>query len=108
MSNDINKIIKNMVELLVNKYSPERIILFGSYLNGNPDQDSDIDLLIVKNTSDRFIDRWSKVHEILTGTHPSIPLDTIILTPNELSKRLAIGDQFIAGIIESGQVLYAA
>jgi predicted nucleotidyltransferase len=105
---NINEVIMNMVDCLVDKYSPTKIILFGSYAEGNPTQDSDIDLLIVKDTEERFIDRWCMVHEILSGTHPSIPIDTLVLTPKELEKRLFIGDQFIANIIENGRVLYAA
>lgn len=108
MSEDMKKVIENMVDILIDKYSPEKIILFGSYVQGKTNHDSDIDLLIVKKTSDRFLDRWSTVHAILSGTHPSIPLDTLILTPTELKKRLEIGDQFISDIIENGQVLYAA
>ncbi len=104
----IDKIIENMVDCLVDKYSPTKIILFGSYAEGNPDQDSDIDLFIIKDTMERFIDRWCEVHDILSGTHPSIPIDTLVLTPSELEKRLATGDQFIANILQNGKVLYAA
>ena len=99
--------ISRMVEKLVAEYKPEKIILFGSYAWGEPDRDSDIDLFIVKKTDKRFIDRWSEVHRILTGLHSRIPLDTIIYTPKELEKRIAIGDQFIASIIDTGKVLYA-
>ena len=31
-----------------------------------------------------------------------------MLTPQEVAKRLAIGDQFIEEIVERGRVLYAA
>ncbi|MFN3476885.1 MAG: nucleotidyltransferase domain-containing protein, partial [Candidatus Methylomirabilales bacterium] len=66
------------------------------------------DLLIIKETSERFIDRWVTVQRILTGTHRALPVETLVLTPQELEKRLAIGDQFIAEIVERGKVLYAA
>lgn len=108
MKRDIKQVIDKMVQLLVTQYSPKMIILFGSFAGGIPHQDSDIDLLIIKETEERFIDRWCTVHNILTGTHRSIPLDTLILTPQELDYRIARGDQFISNIIESGQLLYAA
>ena len=88
------------------EYSPEKVILFGSYANGVPGPDSDIDLLIVKETKDRFIDRWTEVHRILRGTHPSQPVDTLVLTPNEIEERLRIGDQVIEEILRDGEVLY--
>ena len=109
MSNaqDIETVIQSMLSKLIADYHPQQVILFGSHVYGEPDLDSDIDLLIIKDTSDRFIDRWVKVHHILTGTHHSIALDTLVLTPQEIEKRLARGDQFIAEILEKGKVLYA-
>ena len=107
-SREMCEIINRMVEKLVAEYAPQRIVLFGSYAYGNPGPDSDIDFLIIKETKERFIDRWVTVHHILTGTHQSLPLEPLVLTPQELEKRLAIGDQFIAEILEKGEVLYAS
>ncbi|MBS0656493.1 MAG: nucleotidyltransferase domain-containing protein [Verrucomicrobia bacterium] len=104
----VNKVINCMLERLIEQYNPIKIVLFGSHALGNSDADSDIDLLIVKDTQDRFIDRWCTVGSILAGTHTSIPVDTLVLTPQEVEKRLSMGDQFIAEILEKGKVLYAA
>lgn len=105
---DTKQAIRAILEKLVAVYAPQRVILFGSYAYGTPEPDSDIDLLIIKETSQPFIDRWVTVHGILTGTHPSRPLETLVLTPEELASRLAFGDQFIAEILEKGEVLYVA
>ena len=100
-------VIQRMLERLVAEYAPKKVILFGSGAQGREDPDSDIDLLIIKETTDRFIDRWATVQRILTGTHRSLPVDTLVLTPKEIEERLAAGDQFIAEILEAGRVLYA-
>lgn len=105
---DVRIIIKGMVERLVAEYAPLKVILFGSRIHGVPTPDSDVDLLIIKETSKRFIDRWVAVQQFLTGTHRGIPLETIVLTPQEVEDRLSIGDQFIAEILEEGELLYAA
>ena len=107
-SRDTRTLIQTIVNKLVAEYAPTQVILFGSYAYGTPGPDSDIDLLIIKETSERFIDRWVAVKHILTGTHPSVPLEAIVLTPDELARRLAIGDQFIKDIFNKGEVLYAA
>ena len=60
-------VIQNILRKLIEEYTPEKVILFGSYAYGDPDPDSDIDLLIIKETSDRFLDRWVTVQRILTG-----------------------------------------
>ncbi len=107
-SQDAVLIIKQIVEKLMSDYAPSRIILFGSYAYGNPHSDSDIDILIVKETTERLIDRWTTVRRILSDRERTVAIETLILTPSELSERLEAGDQFIAKIVEDGKVLYAA
>ena len=100
--------IDRIVKQVIDAYQPDKVILFGSYAYGQPDADSDLDLLIIKKTSERFIDRWVSVRQIVSDPDSSIPFEPIVLTPKELKERLAIGDQFIEEIITKGEVLYAA
>lgn len=102
------EIVQAMLGKLVSEYAPQKVILFGSHAYGEPGPDSDIDLLIIKETADRFIDRWVTVQRILTGSHPSLPVETFVLTPREIETRLTAGDQFVAAILEKGEVLHAA
>jgi len=104
----IKLVTRKIVDRLVAEYAPEKIILYGSYAYGEPDEDSDIDLLIVKKTDERFLDRMYHVRVLVAGLHPRIPFGPIVLTPDELEKRLRIGDQFIDEIVRRGEVLYAA
>lgn len=53
----VNKIIKD--------YHPDKIILFGSFAKGNPRPESDIDLLIIKETKKRRVDRFVEVKRLL-------------------------------------------
>ena len=107
-SKEAGKVIQGIMEKLLPAYAPQKVILFGSYAYGNPRPGSDIDLLIIKDTSERFIDRWVTVRRILSDPERRLPLETLVLTPQEVSRRLAIGDQFIAEILEKGEVLYAS
>ena len=107
-SQDLQMVIQRMLEKLLAEYAPEKVVLFGSYAYGAPRAESDIDLLIIKETSERFLDRWVTVQRILTGTHRALPVETLVLTPQEIQQRLAVGDQFIADILAQGKVLYAA
>ncbi len=101
-------IIEAIVKRLITEYKPEKVILYGSYANGTPDRDSDIDLLIVKETSSRLLDRWVEVQSLITDLHRSVPVDTLVLTPTEINRRLTVGDQFVADILTRGEVLYVA
>lgn len=107
-SQEIKRVVQRMLQKLVAEYAPQKVVLFGSYAYGTPGPDSDIDLLIIKETPERFLDRWATVHRILAGTHRGIPVETLVATTQEIEKRLAIGDQFIKEILEKGEVLYAA
>lgn len=106
--NRMRAVIQEIVRRLVAGYAPEKIILFGSYAYGKPDADSDIDLLVIKATRERFFERLDSVRRVATGTHPHIPFEPIVLTPKEVERRLKAGDQFVGEILERGQVLYAA
>jgi predicted nucleotidyltransferase len=101
---ELDKIVRRLVE----GYKPEKIILFGSYAYGQPHSDSDLDLLIIKDTSERFIDRCVNVRRIVSYPGRSIPFEPLVFTPAELKERLAIGDQFINEILTKGELLYAA
>lgn len=100
--------IERVVKRIVEEYHPIKVILFGSYAYGEPAEDSDVDLLIVKETSERFIDRWVRVRELIADPTRRIPVEPIVMTPDELDRRLTGGDQFVREIVTKGKLLYAA
>lgn len=97
------KEIRKITRQIVEKYKPEKIILFGSFAWGKPTKDSDVDLLIVKKTKKRFLARQMEVGRIING---ELPVDTLIRTPSELEKRLDLGDFFYRDIIKKGRYIY--
>lgn len=105
---EVRKVILEMVEKIKKEYQPERIILFGSFAYGSPDHNSDIDLLIIKDTSERPIDRRVAVTRLVSDPKRLIPFEPIVLTPQEIASRLKIGDQFIDEILRKGEILYGA
>lgn len=96
--------LEAIVARLVHAYDPERIIVFGSHASGGADHDSDIDLLIVKDTPERPIDRRIEVEGLLSDR--GVPLDLFVFTPQELRDLYAVGSPFIENIVEHGKVLY--
>lgn len=107
-SKAVKDVIRRIVEKIVTGYRPRKIILFGSYAGGTPDDDSDIDILIIKETAERPIDRRLAVAEIASDPERLIPFEPLVLTPQEVQKRLEIGDQFVRRILEKGEVLHEA
>ena len=104
----LKEILFEIVEAIKVKYTPEKIILYGSFAYGVPDESSDIDLLIIKETSERPLDRRVRVRRMVDIRDSSYPaFSPIVLTPEEIKQRLEIGDQFIQEILTRGEVLYA-
>lgn len=102
----IEPLLNEIVEKIVRGYPPEKIILYGSYAYGHPDDESDIDLLIVKETDASPFDRRVAVRRIVDLRVP-IAFAPIVVTPRELAERLEIADSFFEEILRKGKVLYA-
>ncbi len=98
--------IQEIVDRLVAHYAPQRVILFGSYASGTPDADSDLDLLIIKETDKRPLDRWMEIKRLLRDRHRPVAVSPLVYTPQEIERRLAINDFFIQEILDKGQVLH--
>lgn len=103
---DAQRVIRKVVRRLIEDYQPQQVILFGSLAYGNPDQDSDIDLLIIKDTNETPLERRVRVRQLVSEPERRIPLSPLVLTPGELAHRLALSDPFYREIIDHGKVLY--
>lgn len=103
----VDEVIQRIAGVLRARYRPERIILFGSCASGTVRRDSDIDLLIVKETAKPFFQRLVEVRQLVSTQRRGYPFEPIVVTPAELRRRLSRGDQFFADIVSHGRVLYA-
>ena len=104
-----DKAIEQVVETIRDRYKPEKIILFGSRVWGKPDDDSDLDVLIIKDSEEREVERIREVSRLVHRFQQrpySLPLDILVKTPEEIRERLAIGDDFIRDIVTRGRVVY--
>ena len=97
------------LRLLVERFHPEQVILFGSYAYGQPTEHSDFDLLVVRrnivseNQSNLEIRRafWD-----VPGPRP--PFTILSKTPERIADRLAVKSPFYEDIVGKGVTLYAA
>ena len=87
------------------RFSPERVILFGSYAEGHPTENSDVDLLVVMPTKGSSVDQSV---EIRLAVRPPFPMDLLVRTPEKVRERLGMGDAFTRRILEEGRLLYEA
>ncbi|MFP4522105.1 MAG: nucleotidyltransferase domain-containing protein [Fibrobacterota bacterium] len=95
--------IKRMLAPVLAGKNVEKAFLFGSYAAGKNTRRSDIDIMVVKKTIERFFDRYeqfSEVYDILHG----YDVDLLIYNPEELGK--ISGRKFIKRILEEGELIY--
>jgi predicted nucleotidyltransferase len=81
----------------------DRAILFGSFSRRTGSRKSDVDLLLVVETAERFFDRYDRFEEIYAKLKGR-SVDMLIYTSSEL-KRIA-HRPFIKRILAEGQIIY--
>ena len=91
--------IRELTSQIVRQFNPERIILFGSYAYGQPDNDSDVDMLVVLRFKGKPV---RKAIEIRNSVNAGLPLDLIVRTPEQVAERVSQNDWFMREILERG------
>lgn len=99
---------QEIVSKIVDNYSTDRIILFGSYAVGTPHIDSDIDLIVVldeqgfsKSYSEK-IERRLKIARLFYDMKTKIPMDILVYTKDEWKKLQHMNSSFIRDINMTG------
>ncbi|MEA3396794.1 MAG: nucleotidyltransferase domain-containing protein [Chloroflexota bacterium] len=95
--------LERYLSLLLEHVSPEKVILFGSMASGEAKAWSDIDLVVVMPTKQRFLDRSKTVLQLF---QPRVGVDVLVYTPEEfehLCRERSFSQQ---EIVKKGKVLY--
>ena len=71
---------------LIDSYRPARVLVFGSRAQGNPLEESDLDLLIVSKSFEGvpFIER---AHRLLWTLQVPFPIEVLCYTPEEFERK---------------------
>lgn len=101
---DRMQIVDEMVQRIVARFNPDCIILFGSYVNGTPTSDSDIDILVVMPVEGS---RRNKANEIdLALSDRTIPLDVIVVTPDQFERQKDVIGTIVRVAAQEGRTIY--
>ena len=108
---DINAVLNNLINSL-KPSDPYKIILFGSYANGTPNEHSDIDIMVIldnDHVSKTFEERLNKklsIRNLVLEINRKIPLDLLVYSREEFKMVKNYGNYFIDEIEKSGKVIY--
>lgn len=95
--------IKILVERLKEQYRPELIMIFGSAARGDFDQESDLDIVVIKKTKKRPLQRRMEVRKVLTT---DLPLDVFVYTPAEFDALCKSGSAFAKTLLSEGKIVF--
>lgn len=96
--------IREIVNIITAGFNPDKIILFGSYAVGQANEDSDLDLLVIKDTDLPMHKRNIEIRKALIGT--KVPLDLLVYTNREFESEKKQKYSFLCQIIDTAQTLY--
>src|SRR5438128_9571951 len=75
------RVIRRYARAIAEEFHPDKIILFGSYAYGTPNEDSDVDILVVMPTRSEH----DQAVRILWRLAAPFPLDIIVRTPYQMA-----------------------
>jgi predicted nucleotidyltransferase len=100
---ELRKELDRILDIIIREYRPEKIILFGSLAEDNIHEWSDIDMLIIKETQERPVDRCLELSRLI---QPKVGVDLFIYTPEEYNTLLKEKYSFLLNILDRGKVIY--
>lgn len=98
------ELISVMVDRIVEKFNPNRIILFGSQARGDTREGSDVDLMVVL---DHIPNKHRSAVEILSSLR-DVPIskDIVVVTPEEIEREGDVIGTITYEALLEGKVMY--
>lgn len=96
--------LSEVVDRIVQKFHPVKIILFGSWARGSAREDSDLDLLVVLPKVEHKRKAAIEVMRVLNGL--PISKDVIVTTPQEITERGRSVGNILRPALEEGKIVY--
>ena len=96
--------LNGIIERIVRRFEPEKVILFGSYARGDATEESDVDLLVVAATDLPARERFPAIRSIL-GDFPAA-FDVFWKTPEEYERWRNVVNHVVYFAEKYGRIVY--
>ena len=97
---------ERVIQMAKEKLDPELMIVFGSVAGGTANKDSDLDIIIVKESDENMLIRSAKARRALKGS--KVPIDIIVYTPDEFEFRLTSKYSLPSEALATGRIVHGS
>ena len=101
-----SKPLEEIVRRVVDVAQPQKIVLFGSRARASHRPDSDLDLLVIKESAEPRYERAVPIYRALAGIGLGIDKDIIVYTPQEVERWRNASGHFVTTALREGKVIY--
>jgi len=98
--------IGRMTQRIVERFQPQKVILFGSHARGDATTDSDLDFLVVMPFSGSRLKTCVEIRKVLRGF--GVPKDVMVVTSEEFERYKDYPGSVVYPAAHEGRVMYAA
>ena len=102
-SGEVREKIDRYVREVVEKLHPSLIVLFGSFSSGEINEGSDVDILVVADFKEGFLER---IRTLMDLNRFRIPIEPVGYTPEEFEEMKRRGNLFVTEVLEKGKTLF--
>jgi uncharacterized protein len=95
-------VIRRFARRVAERFSPDKIILFGSHAYGTPHVDSDVDILVIMPARNEL----DLAFKIRCEVPTQFPMDLLVFKPQHVKWRLEERESFLTEIMTKGRILY--
>ena len=96
--------IKKLVDKIVSRIRPDKVIVFGSYAKGLATYKSDLDLFIIKDTHLPMSKRNEEIRHLLSNL--IVGVDVHVYTPEEVEEYGSEEYSFVRSVLKTGKIVY--
>ena len=97
--------VRAITRLIVERFDPEKVILFGSYARREAGAHSDLDLLVVIRTDAARFRRGNPIRRTIAERFV-LPVDVIVRSPEHLAEHGRNPKSVLYKVLAEGEVLY--
>ncbi|MEW5766385.1 MAG: nucleotidyltransferase domain-containing protein [bacterium] len=105
MAESLMREILDKINKIAQKHRVKRVILFGSFSRKTQSKKSDLDLIFIKETKKRFLERtetlWGDLSQGI-----NLPIEVLVYTPKEFNRMIKNNNPFIKRILKEGKIIY--